>query len=249
MGPTKGGMEFHWRDVGKCFLDWRVWAFAFAQFGVGTMLYGFSIFLPTIIKAIGSTKWTAPHVQALTIPCYCLGALTFLLTAYFSDHYQRRALPIIVACSVSVAGYIILLTATSPGAKYFGCFVVAAGLYVAVGLPLSWLPGNSPRYGKKAAAIGLQLTIGNCSGVMVPFIYPASDGPRYTRGHAITLVLVAFGGILYSILWYSYSRTNRLREAKMETGEPQVAEDTTGSSMGSVKNKIGDEAPSFRYTT
>lgn len=46
----------------------------------------------------------------------------------------------------------------------------------------------------------------------------------------------------FSLVQYSYSRTNRLREAKMETGELQVAEDTTGSDMGNVENEIGDEA-------
>jgi len=50
------------------------------------------------------------------------------------------------------------------------CFLIAAGLYILVGLPLAWLPNNSPRYGKRATANGLQLTIGNASGIMAPFI-------------------------------------------------------------------------------
>lgn len=50
------------------------------------------------------------------------------------------------------------------------CFLIAAGLYILVGLPLAWLPNNCPRYGKRATANGLQLTIGNASGIMAPFI-------------------------------------------------------------------------------
>ncbi|RPB21407.1 hypothetical protein L211DRAFT_840606 [Terfezia boudieri ATCC MYA-4762] len=39
------------------------------------MLYGFSTFFPTIIKSTSlSTAWTTPQIQALTIPCYLLGA-------------------------------------------------------------------------------------------------------------------------------------------------------------------------------
>ena len=47
---------------------------------------------------------------------------------------------------------------------------MALGLYVIVGLPLAWLPSNQPRYGKRTTAIGLQLTIGNTSGIMAPFV-------------------------------------------------------------------------------
>ena len=50
------------------------------------------------------------------------------------------------------------------------CFLVAAGLYVCVGIPLAWLPNNNPRFGKRTVASGIQLTLGNCSGIMAPFI-------------------------------------------------------------------------------
>lgn len=52
---TKSSREFHWDDVRACFTDWRCYAFAIGQFGVDTMLYGFSTFLPTIIKVRAST--------------------------------------------------------------------------------------------------------------------------------------------------------------------------------------------------
>ena len=39
-GMTKSGMEFKKEDMKKAFLDWKVWMFCIAQFGVDTMLYG-----------------------------------------------------------------------------------------------------------------------------------------------------------------------------------------------------------------
>lgn len=41
--PSSGKTEreFHWKDVRACFWDWKCWAFAVAQFGEDTMLYGF----------------------------------------------------------------------------------------------------------------------------------------------------------------------------------------------------------------
>lgn len=167
-GQTKSAQELHKVDAYKALKDWKVWAFCAAQFGVDTMLYGFSTFLPTIIKSLGN--WSTAEVQALTIPCYCLGALSYVVVARISDAQQKRGLYCAVFGIVSVIGYGILLSRSSTGVHYFACFLVAMGLYVVVGLPLAWLPSNAPRYGKRATASGLQLTIGNSSGIMAPFV-------------------------------------------------------------------------------
>ncbi len=168
VGHTPSAQNFHRRDVRHALTDWKVYAFCLGQFGADTMLYGYSTFLPTIIKTFG--HWSAAQVQALTIPCYVLGAVTYLLVARLSDRQQLRGLYCVVFGAVSVVGYAILMADVGPGAHYFACFVVALGLYVVVGLPLAWLPANNPRYGKRTTAGGLQLMVGNCSGIMAPFV-------------------------------------------------------------------------------
>jgi len=213
---TMSARQFHWADVKKCFTDWKCYFFAFAQFGMLTMLYGYSNFLPTIIKSIGGTAWSNAKVQTLTIPCYALGAITYLIVARLSDAQQRRGLYIIIFAIVSIIGYGILLADASSGVHYFGCFLVAMGLFVAAGLPIAWLPSNSPRYGKRTAATGLQFTCGNASGIMAPFLYPNSDRPRFIKGHAVTLALVGFSVVMYSILWAAYAKLNRNREEREE---------------------------------
>lgn len=168
-GYTKKAAEFHWADVMKCFKDWKVWLFCFAQFGSDTMLYGFSTFLPTIIRAI-MPKASSAMVQVLTIPCYALGAITYLIVAHFSDKQQKRAFYSILLGVVSIIGYAMLISPSSSATHYAGCFLVAMGLYVCVGIPLAWLPTNLPRYGKRTSATGLQLSIGNCAGIMSSFV-------------------------------------------------------------------------------
>ena len=184
IGWSRTGDTLTKGDVYKGLQDWKIWAFAVGQFGVDTMLYGYSTFLPTIIKSLGD--WSAAEVQALTIPCYALGAITYLTVAYFSDKYQQRAIPAVVSGVISIIGYGILIADVSSGVHYFACFLVAfgkfsisyplacltslPGLYVAVGIPLAWLPTNQPRYGKRTTAGGMQLTIGNASGIAAPFL-------------------------------------------------------------------------------
>ncbi|KAI8301404.1 putative transporter [Colletotrichum sp. SAR11_59] len=238
-GNTSSAQEFSREDMWKAFKDWKVWVFCVAQFGVDTMLYGFSTFLPTIINGLGT--WTVAQVQLLTVPCYALGVVVYMTAAFLSDRKQLRGLFCVVFGSVSVIGYAILISDTSSGVHYFGCFLVAAGLYVVVGLPLAWLPNNSPRYGKRTTASGMQLTIGNCSGVMSSFIYQAIDKPRYIRGHAVTLSMVGMGTCLYGFMWFWYWKANKQREAGL-------AEDKYRDLSDDELAELGDESPRFRYT-
>jgi len=239
-GYTARAAEFHWGDVKKCVKDWKVWAFCFAQFGADTMLYAYSTFLPTIIKAIRPDSSPA-IVQVLTIPCYALGAITYLIVAKISDKQQKRGLYAVALGIVSIIGYAMLLSDSSSGVHYAGCFLVAMGLYVCVGLPLAWLPTNSPRYGKRTMATGLQLSIGNCAGIMSSFLYPAKEGPRFIRGHAVTLAMVAFAVAVYGFMWFYFARVNARRARGEEDwkiegmSEEEIAE-------------LGDDSPRFVYT-
>jgi MFS family permease len=239
IGQTESAQKFHWADVKEGVFDWKIWAFSIGQFGIDTMLYGYSTFLPTIIKGMG--RWTTAEVQALTIPCYGLGAIAYLIIAWLSDRTQQRALFICLFSAISVVGYGILISDSSSGVHYFGALMVALGLYVAVGLPLAWLPTNLPRYAKRSYATGLQLTFGNISGVMSPFLYPNSEGPRFVRGNAVTLGLVGFAGVVYGGMWLCYRIINKQRA--------QGLEDEKISSLSEQEiQEMGDRNPRFLYS-
>lgn len=239
VGQTESAQQFHWADVKEGAMDWKVYVFCAGQFGVDTALYGYSTFLPTIINGIGS--WTAAEVQALTIPCYALGALVYLIVAWISDRTQRRALVACIFSGVTVIGYGILISNSGYGVHYFGALLAASGLYVIVGVPLAWLPTNLPRYGKRTFASGLQLTCGNVSGVMAPFLYKDYEAPLYVRGNAVTLSLVGFSGLLYAFMWVYYHRVNKRRVAGLE--DHKVA----GMAEEEIQ-ELGDRSPQFRYS-
>lgn len=123
-----------------------------------------------------------------------------MTTAFLSDRHSKRAVFALGGGASSLIGYALLLANASAGVHYFACFMVAGGLYVVVGLPLAWLPNNSPRYGKRTTATGMQLTIGNSAGILSSFIYKTQDRPRYILGHGVTLALVGFGCVIFSVL-------------------------------------------------
>ncbi|KAJ8107285.1 hypothetical protein ONZ43_g6782 [Nemania bipapillata] len=216
-GFTASAQQFDKKDMMKAFKDWKVWVFCIAQFGADTMLYGYSTFLPTIIKGLGS--WSVAEIQLLTIPCYALGAASYMTIAYISDRKQRRGIFCVVFGAVSVIGYGLLVSNTSPGVHYF-----------------------APRYGKRTTANGMQLTIGNTSGIMASFIYPSIDQPRYIKGNAISLSLVGVAALSHGFLWFWYSRENKRRDAGLIKPEhANLSEDELA--------ELGDESPRFRYTT
>jgi hypothetical protein len=236
---TASADELHKADVMKGVKDWKIWAFCFGMFGIDTMLYGYSTFLPTIIRGFGT--WTTAQVQALTIPCYALGAITYLVVAYLSDKYQKRGIAAVAFCCIAAVGYGILMSDVSAGVHYFGCFVVATGLYVAVGIPLAWLPTNNPRYGKRTYATGMQLTFGNCAGIMAPFLYPTPDAPRYLMGHGTTLGLVLFAGTVFLSMMFYFIRRNK---ARRNGEEDHLIEGMTEDEIA----ELGDENPRFMFT-
>jgi hypothetical protein len=175
------------------------------------------------------------------VPVYALGAITYLVVAWISDRTQQRALYTCAFSAVSIIGYGLLMSDTGSAVHYTGCFLVAMGLYVAVGLPLAWMPTNLPRYGKRTFATGLQLTLGNTSGIMAPFLYPTADGPRYLMGHGVTLALVGWAALVYAFMSWYLRRENAARRA----GERDHL--IEGKSDAEI-NEMGDRNPRFFYS-
>ncbi|EXJ86693.1 hypothetical protein A1O3_03646 [Capronia epimyces CBS 606.96] len=236
-GFSTSGLEMHQKDIIAALKDWKIWAMSLAHFGGDTMLWGYSSFLPTIIKSLGT--WTPAQVQALTIPCYAAGSISYLVVAYLSDRTQRRSIFAVGACLTSILGYALLLSPVAEGVHYFGCVLVALGRYSVVGIPISWLPMNYPRYGTKVTASGLQMTMGNAAGISAPFLFQTRDGPRFYAGFATTLGLLVWAGTIYSTMGFVFHRINEKRDAAGEPSEGMTADELAG---------LGDKSPYFRYT-
>ena len=178
IGYTESGTESSKDDVWKALLDWKIYIFAFGQFGADTMLYGFSTFLPTIIKGLG--KWSTTQTQALTVPCYALGAITYLAIAWLSDKQQKRGLYAVSFGALSVVGYGILISDSSSGVHFFGCFLVAMGLYIVTGIPLSWLPTSRCRASSPPTP---HERVNAESSDRSTTVWQAYDGNRHTAHH------------------------------------------------------------------
>ncbi|CAO2650158.1 Nn.00g014500.m01.CDS01 [Neocucurbitaria sp. VM-36] len=240
VGQTKAAQEFHKEDVIKGAKDWKTYAFAIAQFvGLG-MLYSFSVFLPTIINDMGA-GWSRQVVQALTIPVYFAGFATYVTSAWLSDRTQQRGIYCIGGLSVSLVGYICLIINKGLGLSFAGTFIVALGLWVSTGTAFSWISVNNPRYGKRAFASGMQITIGNISGVAAPFLYSNDYAPTYFPGYGATIGLLALGISIYVSLYLYFRWMNK---RKLEGKEDWRIE---GKSEEEIA-EMGEDNPRYLYT-
>ena len=87
----------------------------------------------------------------------------------------------------------------------------------------------------------MQLTLGNASGIMTPFIYPSSGAPRYIKGNAVSLSLVGMSTLIYGFMWFYFDRENKKRAAgEMEDHHRTLGHDELA--------ELGDESPHFVYT-
>lgn len=231
--------KIQWDQILSAWKDWKVWTMTLAQIGVNTMIYGYVTFIPTIIHAMGYSNL---HAQLLTIPCYAVGALSYLVAAYLSDRSGYRGYFAVGGCVVACTGYAILLGTPryGPHAQYAGCLIVAAGMYVASGLPLSWLPNNLPSDHKRAAGQGTCIALGNCAGIISSFIYRTQDKPTYYLGHGLTLGFVFASGCLYALTTFLLRRENRRRD---QGERDYLLEGKTPEQI----ERLGEYHPEYRY--
>ncbi|KFA51923.1 hypothetical protein S40293_07045 [Stachybotrys chartarum IBT 40293] len=240
IGQTKSGQEMHKEDVIAGIKDWKVWALSIAQFCSHSVLYSFSVFLPTIINEMG-TEWDPATVQGLTVPVYFLGFVTYLTCANISDRTQQRGLFCIAGGLTMILGYCLLIANQSVAMSYAGCFIVAMGLWTGSGSGMAWITVNQPRYGKRAFASGIFITIGNSAGVASPFLFSNDDSPTYRPGYGATIGMLLLAVCIHTTLYLYFKRQNK---RKLSGQEDWRIEGKTEEEIA----EMGEFNPRYLYT-
>lgn len=208
--------EFSWKEVGLALKDPKFFAFFVFQFSVDISLYGFTTFLPAIIKGLG---YTSVQANLMTAPIYFWGLATFAFTAYMSDRLQNRGYWIGGPLICLIVGYAILISVDSLAVRYFACFITVTGIYPTTGMSLMWLSDNVSRHFKRSTMVGATLTLGNTAGVAVGQIFVSADSPRYIRGLSVAMGLAAVALIMVACLMVGMSLANKRRAARIAAAE------------------------------
>ena len=82
---------------------------------------------------------------------------------------------------------------------------------------------------------------GGMADVLCKIVYKTGEGPRFVKGHAVTLALVGSASAIYGLLWWVLANENRKRR---EGKADHRAEGMTEEEIA----ELGDESPRFMYT-
>ncbi|BGP57773.1 hypothetical protein JCM8202_002425 [Rhodotorula sphaerocarpa] len=235
-GEYRGKQDFSWGEVKRAFTDPIVYISGMMQFGFDICLYGFSTFLPVIIKALGS--FSSIESNLLTAPVYAWAAIVYLVCAKLSDKKDMRLWLILPTACVTVVGYVLLVAVqSSTGVSLFACFLCATGIYTAVGLNVSWINLSVAGDRKRSTSIGIQQLLGNCGGVVAGQIYRSTDKPHYRLGHACSLAAMVWALCWMGVFVWVLRSRNARKLAMTEKEKDEVI----------ARGATGDEHPSFMY--
>ncbi|KAI0885900.1 MFS general substrate transporter [Annulohypoxylon maeteangense] len=214
--------------------DVKTWLHTLIQVMCLTVMYGFSVFLPIILRF--GFNFSVEQSQYLSIPVFFWGSLVYAVVGYLSDRFSRRFIACVLCAPFGVIGYAILLGGEhlSVGVKYFACFIIATCVWVMGGANIAWLSTNSAPDGKRAASLGFALAIGNLGGIISGQIYPQTMAPAYTLGHAWSLGAICVAFSTWMVIRHIYYNRESLKNDVRGTRSSEPIE-------------FSDRAPSYKY--
>lgn len=226
-----------WRDIKLAFLDWQSYLHAIIYLCISVVIYGISLYLPTLMREMGYKAETA---QLLTIPIYISACIMSLLLGIISDKLGSRSPTLIFCFFMMFAGYVLVLVFkvrdTRHSVAYAGMFVSAIGAYGAVPSSIAWLSNNSMGSGKRNVSLAIQIGIGNLGGVLSSYLHDS----RFGEEEGI-LMLAGIGIIAIIINVAVYRKINKHRKQI-------ILRIGYHSNQAEEMISLGDRSPFFEYT-
>ena len=154
--------------------DKKVLLLALNYFGIVVASLGVLIFVPQIIKSLGTMSNMA--VGWLTMIPYITGGIGLVLWGKISDRMNERRWNLLAACLVSTVGLIIAGMTMGTWWAMVGLCIATFGFYGSKGpfwsMPPMFLTGTAA-----AASIAWINSIGNLGGFFGPWYVGVDEGP------------------------------------------------------------------------
>lgn len=104
---------------------------------------------------------------------------------------------------------------------------------------MTWAANNAGSESRRAVAVPFAVACAQAVSIGSGYLFPKTDGPKYTKGSAIILAL-SLAGALFTFIYQMLIRRENKKRDQMEGGPPAagfIADTTTHA----------DDAPGFRY--
>lgn len=235
--------EFHMQYFYHAMKDWKIYVHMLITIGIYTPLYSFSLFLPTIVAAMG---YTASTSQLMTVPPYVAACGATILGGWIADKTQQRGIFMMIYCVVAMVGFTMLISTHIPAVQYLGTFLAAMGTYPNVPMGVAWNGNNIGGSTKRGVGIAMHVGFGNLGGAIAAFSYRAKAKPRYYSGHGLLIATTFMSFVLCGFMTLYLRKENARRDAILAEKGLRL-EDYTDE-MKDAERECGDDASFFRYT-
>lgn len=185
------------------------------QFSVDLVLYGYSTFLPSILKL--QLGYDSMQAQYLSVPVYALSAISVFGFCKVSDKTNKKYPYLMIVNVFAMVGYIILLVNPKPAVNYFATYLIAIPLYTAVALNITWVNNNMAPHYRRATALGFNQTFGNLAGVIAGQVYRSAP---YRLGNGFSLGCVVMAMSMSTCL-YLYLRLQNKKRMMILSGDKE----------------------------
>lgn len=187
----------HWQAFVAAVADPRTYMFLvlfMLDVGAGSISY----FIPTITLTLGYDTTTA---QYMTVPIYAVAAVCLNILAWSSDRAGERRWHISGALAVGFVCSVICAAVQTAVVRYVMLCFLAAGIWSALPLILSWTSNTiSLPPEKRAIVLALVNAFGNFSSVYGSRIWPKEDNPAFHIGFGVTAGFLGAGMILAAVI-------------------------------------------------
>lgn len=202
-----------------------------------------SLFLPTILNDMG---FNAIDSQGLTAPPFFVSFLVTIFSTWVADKTQQRGYTIMFLTTLGGIGYILLATVKSVGARYFGVFLAASGIFPSIANILPWVTNNQGSDTRRGTGIMLLNLIGQCGPLLGTNSFPTNESPRYVKGMAISAAFTFFTGFLAFLLRCLLAWENQKLDKVHGSNNNRAVNQTGGEGQ---ESEAGEEnyGPTFRY--
>ncbi|WDK10179.1 major facilitator superfamily transporter [Colletotrichum graminicola] len=226
-GIASGGQSrkrlSHWNAFVAAVADPRTYAFVLLfmlDVGAGTISY----FIPTITLTLGYDTVTA---QYMTVPVYAVASVCLNIVAWSSDRRAERRWHVAAPLALGFACSVVCAAVQAPVVRYVMICFVAAGIWSALPLVLSWASGVvSLPPEKRAIVLAMVNAFGNFSSVYGSRIWPSRDAPAYRVGFGVTAAFLGAGMVIALLMpvfirWVDWKGTKTEREVLEEEEEEE----------------------------
>ncbi|KAJ3499671.1 hypothetical protein NLG97_g148 [Lecanicillium saksenae] len=182
-----------WKETFATLLDFKAWITAIMYFSCNVSYSSLPVFLPTILQDLG---YSGLNAQGLSAPPYFISFLVTIGSTFIADRTQQRGLTVITLSLIACAGYVMLAAASTNSVRYAGVYLAALGLFPTIANILPWVLSNQGNDERRGAGIVLLNLVGQCGPLLGTRLYPKSQKPDYTKGHAICAAFMGFTALL-----------------------------------------------------